>query len=157
MKVVILIPVNNQRTLALRGSKLSYCSSLNSSQLRSKRHQRELSLPSSVSLWLSTSPAPVISLLPSLTVKTQYLSSARPVPPSQPLTQRIEKPRVAVSWARGQVSRGGNSRTQGLCGGKRQGRQFPFQSRSWILGSPPRIWFPVKGLPQKLPSHGPCC
>lgn len=36
--------------LAIWGSKLSYCSSSNSSQLTSKQHQRELLLPSTVSL-----------------------------------------------------------------------------------------------------------
>lgn len=39
-----------KESLVLGGSKLNYCSSPNSRQLRSKKHQRALLLPSSVSL-----------------------------------------------------------------------------------------------------------
>lgn len=71
-----------------------------------------------------------------------------PCPPSQLLTQGIEKARMVISWIRSQVSHGSNSRTQGLSGGK--DRAGSFHSKSWFWASPQQ-WFLSKEYHRNSP------
>ena len=117
------------------GSKLSYCSSPSSGQLRSKKHQREILFPSSVSLGHSTSLHLSFPPFSSLTTMAQDRSPAFPVPPSWPLTQGTEKPEWLFPEQEAKSDAEVTQEHRPLPW-KDMG-QAEFQLQSWIPSSPP--------------------